>query len=123
MSNSIKIKNYKVLKSLLQVPYHSLLIELNVWCTIRYSKWTYTGGYRSKKIHPKDSGIHMTIPCRATDVRSSDFEDPEKVRDDINKHWLYDPKRLYLKCAIYHNSGQGWHFHLQVHPNTKYLGG
>ncbi|GAG88238.1 unnamed protein product, partial [marine sediment metagenome] len=40
-----------------------------------------------------------------------------------NAHWIYDPERLEKKCAKFHNTGQGVHIHLQVHRNTKYLGG
>jgi len=123
MSDSIKIKNYKVLNALMSVPYHPKLIDLNQWCCVRYSSWMFTSGYRREKIHSKDSGIHCTIPCRANDIRSLNLEDPQSVCDDINKHWIYDPKRPRFKCAKYHNTGRGWHIHLQVHNRTIYLGG
>lgn len=123
MSDLIKIKDHKVLEAIMIVRYHPRLIALNVWGCVRYSNWIWTSGYRKRRIHDKDSGIHSTIPCRANDIRSRDFEDPQIVCDDINKHWVYDLKRPHLKCAKYHDVGYGVHIHLQVHKRTKYIGG
>lgn len=111
----LQIANHKVLKSLLIVPYHPTLIELGLWVSHRESSFCITSGFREG-----DIGIHGTVPCRAIDIRSSNFESPEDVCKDINSHWLYDPKRPNMVCALYHNVGQGWHIHLQVHARTEY---
>ena len=110
----------KVMRALLEVPYHHKMITLAIWFAWRYPKPIITSGYRSASIHDKDSGIHSTIPCRAIDWRSSQHKNPQKIAWDVNNHWGYDPKRPQLKCAIYHDVGLGAHFHLQVHPNTKF---
>lgn len=117
---AIKIKNYKVLRSILEQSFHPIMIALAIWIVHRYTNSTITSGWRKEKIHDKDSGIHSTIPCRAIDWRSNDFDDPQEIEYDINNHWEYDPERPNLKCALYHNSGYGFHFHTQVHPRTKY---
>ena len=118
---AIKIKNWKVLKGLTEVPTHIRMLGLQSWLTIRLSEVVFTSGYRKKKIHAKDSGIASVIPCRHRDIRSWIYNDPQKVVDDINEHWIYDPKRPEKKCAKYHDSGQGAHIHLQVHDNTLYI--
>jgi len=116
----ICFKDYKVMKQCMLVTHHPKLIALNMWFVVRYSNPTMTSSYRKNKIHPEDSGIHCTIPLRATDWRSRDYPEPEKIAEDINKHWSYDPQRPELKCCIYHDTGRGFHFHLQVHERTEY---
>ena len=120
---SIKVKSYKTLKGLMVVPFHPKMIALAMWVATRYSEIVITSAYRGKKIHDKDSGIAFTDPCRHLDIRSWIYPDAQKVADDINEHWQYDPKRSGFKCAVFHDVGQGKHIHLQVHPNTKFLGG
>jgi len=117
----MRAKNYKVLRALMEVPYHPKLIALVLWFCHRNNDPVITSAYRKGRVHPKDSGIHMTIPCRAVDMRSRNLKHPEAVRDDINQHWAYDPTRPNLKCCVYHNTGRGWHFHLQVHDRTEYI--
>lgn len=120
---AIEIKSYKTLKGLTEVPTHIRMLGLQSWLVVRYSEVVFTSAYRDHKIHPKDSGIAMTNPCRHRDIRSWIYEDPQKVVDDVNKNWIYDPKRPSLKCAMYHDTGHGVHIHLQVHDNTLYVGG
>lgn len=114
----IAIKDHKVLRQILEVPYHPILINLELWVATRYSKVIFTSGYRAG-----DTGVHGTIPCRGKDIRSSCYSEPKLVEEDINAHWQYDPVRPEKKCALYHDVGQGAHIHLQVHPRTQYLGG
>lgn len=119
----IRVKSWKTLKGLMIVSFHSKMIALIMWIVTRYSETVITSAYRPKKIHSKDSGIASTVPCRHLDIRSWIYPDAQKVADDINEHWHYDPKRPEKKCAVFHDVGQGVHIHLQVHNNTKYLGG
>ena len=112
----IKIKDLKVLDSLLIHPYHSKMRELLKWFCVRYSETVFTGGYEERN-YPS---VHSVIPVRGMDVRSWVFSDPQAVVNDINSVWIYDPKRPGLKCAVYHNTGRGAHIHLQVHNNTIY---
>lgn len=111
----IQIANYKIMKSLMLSLYHPKLVALAIWSSHRYSSFCITSGFREN-----DKGIHGTNPCRALDIRSTNYNDPQAVVDDINAHWLYNPKSEF-KCALYHDVGQGPHIHLQVHNRTKYL--
>jgi len=109
----LQIANYKVLKSLLLSKYDDELVSLILWVSHRLDKFCITSGFR-----PGDSGVHGTSPCRAIDIRSNWYDDPEDICKDINSHWIYDPERLDKLCALYHDVGQGPHIHLQVHGNT-----
>jgi len=109
----IQVKDHKVLKGLLQYPFHPRMIELLSWFSIRYSETVITSAYR------EGFGVHGAIPCRGIDVRSWVFRRPQEVVDDINTHWEYDFERPEKVCAIFHDAGSGSHIHLQVHPNTK----
>jgi len=100
------------------VPWHPKLLEIDLWIKDRFGVLVCTSSWRPGPIHEKDSGIHMTIPCRAKDLRSRDTKDPESVPDVINGHWIYDPQRPSLKVCVYHDTGQGAHFHIQVHDRT-----
>ena len=117
---TLNYKTHKVLIAMFTRAWHPKLLEVLVWLTVRYSKNTITSAYRDHKIHSKDSGIHMTDPLRAFDKRSKDYPDPDAIASDINAVWQYDPNRPHLQVCVYHNTGQGAHFHLQVHPNTIY---
>lgn len=119
--SSIGFKNIKVLKGLFTVAWFPTLIAVLLWLMVRYNSYNIlvTSAYRRKKIHPKDSGIHCTIPLRAFDLRSWLFKDPMKVSLDINDNWVYDPQRPWLQVCKYHDTGRGWHFHIQVHFRTR----
>lgn len=75
--------------------------------------FTQTSGYRDG-----DSGVHGTVPCRGIDLRCRDELIGQAICDFVNRSWTYDPDRPEMKCAIYHNVGQGKHIHLQTHPHT-----
>jgi|TARA_R100001530_G_scaffold135833_1_gene114120 hypothetical protein len=115
-----KYKNKKVFLAAHSVSTHPNLLELELWIQERYGERVCTSAFRSAPIHAKDSSIHRTDPLRAKDYRSRDMSDPELIADDINEHWEYDPRRpgKYKVCK-YHDTGQGWHFHIQVHSNTR----
>lgn len=91
------------------------LSEIEFWIVNNFGMMV-TCAYR-KQYHKSD--LHGVIPVRAKDIRSWCYKEPEKVVEAINKRWAYDPSRPTKKVAVYHNSGQGIHIHLQVHPNTK----
>ena len=115
---SIKVKDTKVLEGLLIVPFDTRLAHLAQWVATRYSEVVITSGYR------KDSkGVHGTVPCRGIDIRSWIYSNPQVIVDDVNFHFIYDTERPEKRCAIFHNSGQGKHLHLQTHFNTEYMGG
>ena len=109
-------KNLNVMSEALKHPWHPILIALHRWLIMRYSKIILTGSWRP------GGGIHSMIPLRAEDIRSRVFDDPEGIEKDINAHWVYDPERPKYKVALYHNTGKGLHFHIQVHDNTVYIG-
>ena len=121
---ALKVKNHKVLMSLLAVPYHGKLIEIIAWCSIRYHELVITCGFRAG-----DKGVHGTRPyCRGIDIRSWIYDDPQKIVNDINNHFEYDPTRPThivdgveepLQCAKLHDV-YGEHIHLQAHPRTVY---
>ena len=146
MSHGIVIKNEEVLDSLLNNPYHSKLRKLIKWISAKYGI-LITEGHRTAR-HPGD--VHSTVPTRAIDARSriykTDGQTECKVADDINSHWIYDHRRPNYKCCVLHahcpkcgtnhyppvrekcdNCGESilwnWHFHLQVHSRTKFIGG
>lgn len=75
-----------------------------------------TESWREQR-HKND--LHGTRPLRAVDIRSWHYEDPESVVAAVNDRWQYDPGRPQMRCALLHDSGQGPHIHIQVHPRTE----
>ncbi|MBT8449950.1 MAG: hypothetical protein KJO69_09680 [Gammaproteobacteria bacterium] len=63
--------------------------------------------------------VHETLPVRGEDWKCGDKDVGDLICEKINEHWIYDPARPELKCAICHDSGSGLHIHLQTHPNTR----
>lgn len=74
---------------------------------------TLTSLYRME-----DEGVHGTLPLRGADIRCQDRDLGEEIELAINGAWQYDPKRPEMKVCIFHDTGDGPHLHLQVHPNT-----
>ena len=112
----ISIKDRDVLKGMLVVAFHPTLIRVLRWADETWPDLlTITSAYRAGDL----GSLHATNPCRAIDIRSWVFKDPYLVMRKINEVWVYDPHRLYMNVAILHNVGSGWHFHIQVHPNTR----
>jgi hypothetical protein len=66
-----------------------------------------------------DRGNHGALPLRAMDLRCRDAVYGVGILNYVNNMWIYDPQRPELKCCLIHDTGQGLHFHFQVHPNTE----
>ncbi len=96
--------------------YHENLKELLLWLE-RTTKLSFkiTSQFRFD-----DNGVHGTNPLRAVDLSLPVSSIGGTVANFINSHCEYDPKRPEFNCAVYHKnkSGNGFHLHLQVHPNT-----
>ena len=111
----IEIKNMSVLKVLLSKNYHPVLVEILLDLSSTVTELTVTEGWRPGK------GVHSTDPCRGLDLRSWIYTSTKltEIATYINARWQYDYKRPEKICCYIHNSGQGEHIHLQVHPNTR----
>jgi len=70
-----------------------------------------------------DDGVHGTDPTRASDLRCRSLEVGIAIETWINKFWEYDSERPWKKCCFLHGEGADLHLHLQVHKNTKFIGG
>ena len=120
--HGIVIKSPEVLDNLLGWQYHSKLCALIKWVAENFGI-LITEGYRKKR-HRND--VHGTIPVRAIDGRARIYKtngiDAQKVADAVNKAWVYDPDRLWLKCAVFGDDNHQDHIHFQVHPKTIFKG-
>jgi len=65
-----------------------------------------------------DTGVHGQIPLRGIDLSCPDKEFGIIVEAYVNRKYTYDPDRLHLMCCVFHDTGSGYHIHLQVHSNT-----
>ena len=92
---------------------HPKMRELLAWIHDQEGWQVITSLYRIG-----DDGVHGTLPLRAVDLRANEIEG-KTLENLINGNWQYDPGRLNMKVAIFHDIGQGPHLHLQVHENTK----
>jgi len=103
-----------------QALYHSALKDVIGWIEaagILPSEPVQTSGYRPSR--PGTRSTHGTLPCRAMDLRCRDDKLGRYAQDTINRAWIYDPERPALRVALYHDTGQGAHLHIQVHDNTR----
>lgn len=105
-------------QNVLGVRWHPILVDLVWWVVDFAGEVVATSGRRYRSLYAGDSGIHMTDPLRALDIRYYIYNNPDKLRDIINRAWQYDRTRPGLKCALLHDVGKGKHFHLQVHDRT-----
>lgn len=87
------------------------VIEIALWfdnyCELQYGTDTIlTSIFRTW-----GSGVHEA--WRAIDVGSNAFTYSQciEIRNAVNKKF---PRLGIFKTCVYHNSGFGWHFHLQV---------
>jgi hypothetical protein len=114
----IEIKNTEVFRGLLDYPVDSKLSKVILWIVENFGL-VITETYRNKR-HPND--LHGEIPIRAFDIRAwcynGGFERARSIERQINEEWVYDAGRPDMKVARLHDSGQGVHFHIQVHPLT-----
>jgi len=113
---SIQIKDKDVLHGLMFYKFHPMLCRILRWICEEWDEVVITEGYRNKR-HAND--LHGSSPVRAVDLRSWMYVKPELVADKINYEWMYDPDRPQMQVAVYHDKGEGPHFHVQVHPNTR----
>lgn len=68
------------------------------------------------------TGIHTQgPPYRAVDVGAKEFTQAQidASAAAVNKLWEYDPNRPEKAVCFAQPHGDGLHFHLQVHPNTR----
>lgn len=115
----IGYKDIGVLKGMFLVPWHPKLVAVLIWLLGKYpGKVLITCGYE-KRDYPS---THSTTPLRAIDIRSWYFKNPEEIEKQINDAFIYDPDRPEKKVCLYHDTGKGWHFHIQVHDRTQYRG-
>ena len=105
------LKNLEVLNA------HPLLIVIVREVSNRYDLWTITCGSR-----PGDIRCHGMIPLRALDLRCRDKELGKLIEHHTNEAWIYDPNRPSKRVCIFHDTGFGYHLHLQVHPATQRRG-
>ena len=115
----IEYKDKQVFHSCNAVVWHPILIDVVIWIVELYNDYekpfVITEGSR-KPLHPND--LHGVIKLRAIDARSWVIRTPDIIAADINRNWIYDPKRPSKTVCVYHDTGSGDHFHIQVHPNT-----
>ena len=103
-----RLKNLEVLNA------HPLLAAVVGEVSERYDIWTVTCGSR-----PGDPRCHGQIPLIAIDLRCRDKWLGKLIEMSTNKLWAYDPDRPSKKVCLFHDTGQGYHLHFQVHPNTR----
>lgn len=109
----IGVKNYEVLESL-QVEWHPKLRKIVEWLCKYKEHVVITCGYEKRNY----ASTHSVIPLRAIDIRSWIYRDPAELCTIINNIWIYDPNRPAKLCAMYHDSGSGFHIHIQIHEDT-----
>lgn len=66
-----------------------------------------------------DEGVHGQIPLRGTDLGCKNFDIGQAVEKYVNKTWSYDSTRPLKECCLFHDSGEGYHLHLQSHLLTR----
>ena len=64
------------------------------------------------------SSTHEVLPLRALDIRCHDRDFGEAIESYVNAIYQYDPDRPSKRCCLYHDSGGGYHCHLQVSDKT-----
>ena len=117
---SIVIKDSEILYGLMTHRFNPVLAEIIMMVAGKYGL-VMTESYRPQR---NRNDLHGTDPVRAVDLRTWCYPagKAEEIRDEINRLWVYDPKRPSKNVAIIHDAGAGVHFHIQVHPNTERRG-
>jgi hypothetical protein len=113
---SIQIKDEDVLFGLMEKRHDPMLCRIIRWIAKEWGDIYITESYRKQR-HAND--LHGVIPVRATDLRSRIYVMPEMVEEKINENWQYDPDRPEMKVCVFHDVGEGPHFHIQTHPKTQ----
>ena len=106
-----------LVKDLTILNLHSKLIEIATWVMESFDLSVVTSAYR-----PGDKGVHGQLPCRGLDLRCRNKVVGTEVMKRTNEKWVYDPERLDYQVCVAHDQGNGYHIHLQVHPNTQLRG-
>jgi hypothetical protein len=114
---AIEFADLKRMEVFCQQRLHPSLINILYWWYNKFGPPLVTSSYRP------GPGIHGTDPLRAVDLRSFTYTDPRGLATIVNNTWSYDPVRPAMGACLYHNvmrngNWGGWHFHVQVHPNT-----
>ncbi len=65
-----------------------------------------------------DPGVHGQLPLRGIDIRCKDDKRGKKIAKWVNGRYEYDPRRPWMVCCMYHNTGLGSHLHFQSHERT-----
>lgn len=115
-SLTIEIKDGEVLRGLLEYRFNPLLYMIVEDILMQYQNVVITESWRPAT-HSGD--LHAVVPVRALDLRSWIYNDPIKIEEFINKRWEYDAQRPEYDVCVFHDTGRGEHFHIQVHPNTR----
>ena len=110
----IQIKDSSILRWLMVCSFHPTLVEIIVWVAKTFGL-CMTESWRQAYY---DGDLHSTDPVQANDLRTWFYKKgmAVKVKEAINRRWVYDPKRPVKKCAIIHKNrnSEGRHFHIQV---------
>jgi hypothetical protein len=118
----INFSSDKIAHNFCDYAIHAKLTDIILWVDHLMGEVVITSARRHRKIHKKDSGIHLTNPLRAVDVRYYIYNDPQHLVDLLNNNFIYN-ERSDKKVAIFHDSGMGKHIHLQCHDMTLKVGG
>ncbi len=114
----IVIKNTDVLTGLMERRFDPILIQIISWVAKNYG-FRMSESYREKQ-HMND--LHGTQPVRAIDLSYWVYE-PEaanRISNEINRAWVYDPSRPKMLVSLVHKVGNGVvHFHIQVSSKTR----
>jgi hypothetical protein len=92
---------------------HPMLVDIIEMVEDEFGPGLYTSVYRAG-----DAGVHGQMPVRGIDRRCRNAASGLSVANWVAAGWIYDPARPEMVCCIFHDTGQGWHLHFQVHPNT-----
>ena len=120
MTGHIEFTTEQIAHNFCDVRIHPKLTNIIKWIVDLTGVVVITSARRYRLIHPKDSGIHLTDPLRAADIRYYIYGNPHGLVCLINQHFQYDYKRKKLECAVFHDT-VGKHIHLQVHDRTKQI--
>ena len=100
--------------------FHPALIKVLLDLDYEFGPKIATSLWRKKE--GNESGIHETLPLRAVDFRCRNYYVGKAICEWINDRWEYDPDRPQKEVCIYHDTGYGWHLHIQVHDHTIFRG-
>jgi hypothetical protein len=110
IKNKLLVKITEYLSKLSKEKANKEIIITSIFRTLEEQKKIY--GVNVFSVH---------VLWRALDVRSFIYTE-EQIKyfvEEINKKFMYDPTRTYLKVCLYHSvNHNGWHLHLQTCDKT-----